>query len=301
MNTAERRFKKKTKLNRLKAFDYINYTVLILFSVICLYPFWYVLIGSFNEGLDYVKGGVFFWPREITSANYVVIFSDNRLWTGLIITSFRTAIGTITALLFTAMVAYAMSRKKLKGRKIIYNLNLFTMFVGGGIIPYYLVINAIGLYDTFAVYIIPGLYSVYNMIIIQNFFKGIPEELHESCMLDGAGELRIFFLIYMPLSKPVLATVALWIAVGHWNSFFETMMFTSKTELQTLQYYLLKVIKESSYVTSGVMLPAQAIEKLSPETVSFAAIVVSVIPMVAVYPFVMKFFQSGILIGSLKG
>ncbi|MGN1052141.1 MAG: ABC transporter permease subunit, partial [Candidatus Scatosoma sp.] len=141
----------------------------------------------------------------------------------------------------------------------------------------------------------------YNMIIIQNFFKGIPEELHESCMLDGAGELRILFSIYMPLSKPVLATVALWIAVGHWNSFFETMMYTSKTQLQTLQYYLLKVIKESSYVTSGVTLPTQAIEKLSPETVSFAAIVVSVIPMVVVYPFVMKYFESGIMIGSLKG
>ncbi len=281
--------------------DYIIYAILILFSLICLYPFWYVFIGSFNEGVDYIKGGIFLVPRVYTCANYAVIFNDSRLWTGFLVSLGRTVLGTVTSVLFTGAVAYAMSRKRLKFRKIIYNINLITMFFGGGIIPYFLIINAIGLYNSFLVYIIPGLYSVYNMIIMQNFYKSIPEEIHESCTLDGASEFKILFSIYLPLSKPVIATVALWVAVGHWNSFFDTMMYTSSVNLKTLQYYLLKVIKESSYVTTGVVLPSQALENISPETVSFAAIVVSILPMLVIYPFVMKYFESGIMIGSLKG
>ena len=291
----------KKHIKKMLPFDYFNYTLLILFSFICLYPMWYVLIGSFNEGLDYVKGGIYFVPRVFTWANYVIIFNDTRLWIGFLITISRTILGTVTAVLFTAAVGYGMSRKNLPFRKAIYNFNIFTMFFGGGLIPYFLVINAIGLYDTFLVYIIPGLYSVYNMIIMQNFFKCIPEEMHESCTLDGANEYTIMFKIYMPLSKPVIATVALWVAVGHWNSFFDTMIYTSSENLQSLQYYLLKVIKEASFVATGAPLPPEALEKLSPQTITFAAIIVSTLPIVAVYPFLMKYFESGILLGSLKG
>ena len=291
----------KKRIKKMQTFDYINYAFLIIFSFICLYPMWYVLIGSFNEGLDYVKGGVWFLPRVPTYANYVIIFNDSRLWVGFFITITRTIVGTLSAVLFTAAVGSGMSRANLPFRKLIYNFNLFTMFFGGGLVPYFLVINAIGLYDSFWVYIIPGIYSVYNMIIMQNFFKGIPEEMHESCVLDGANEYTIFFKFYLPLSKPVIATVSLWVAVGHWNSFFDTMMYTSSEELQSLQYYLLQVIKEASFVATGAPLPPEALERISVETVTFAAIIVSSLPIVVFYPFLMKYFEKGILLGSLKG
>lgn len=282
-------------------FDYLNCTLLGFFSLIALYPMIFVIAGSFNEGLDYIEGGIYLFPRKFSIENYLVVIQDLRLWNGYLVTIGRTVIGTITALLFTSMVAYAMSRKELKFRNAFYNLFIFTMFFGGGLIPYFLVINSIGLYDTFWVYIIPGLFSVYNMLVIVNFFKSIPEEIRESAIIDGASETRIFLQIYLPLSKPVLSTVGLWIAVGHWNSFFDSMIFTVNEKLQTLQYYLMKVVKESSPVTDGVSLPLEIINRLSPETVTLAAIMISVVPILILYPLIFKFLTKGIVIGSLKG
>ena len=175
------------------------------------------------------------------------------------------------------------------------------MFFGGGLIPYFLVINILGLFDSFWVYIIPALFSVYNMLVFVNFFKTIPEEIHESAVMDGASEFRIFFSILLPLSGPVVSTVALWIAVGHWNSFFETMIYTSNENLWTLQYYLMKVINESSMPAPGVSLPVELLNKVAPETVSLAAIIISVIPIFIIYPLILKTLTKGVVIGSLKG
>lgn len=155
-----------------------------------------------------------------------------------------------------------------------------------------------GLYDTFWVYIIPALYSVYNMIVIQSGFRSISADIHDAAMIDGAGEFRIYLQIYMPLSKPVLATIILWNAVGHWNSYFDTMIYTNSDELQTLQYYLLKAIQTSS-MTEGM--PPEMMERLSPQTLSLAAIILSIIPVFCFFPLVRKNFASGIMVGSLKG
>jgi putative aldouronate transport system permease protein len=290
---------RKSKLNKqVKAFDVFNFAFMLLFMILCIYPIIYVLAGSFNQGRDYAAGGVLLIPRVFTFENYKVVLTNPGLWRGYGVTIARTLIGTLTALIYTSVVAYAMSRSNLKFKGVFYWINLLTMFFGGGLIPYFLIIRSVGLYDTFAVYVIPGLYSVYNMIIISSFFRTINNELHEAAMIDGANEFRIYWQIFVPLSKPVLATVALWVAIGHWNSYFDTMIFTNSQNLQTLQYFLLKAIQTAT-LTEGM--PAEMMERLSPKTLSLAAIIISMIPVLFFFPLIRKNFQSGIMIGSLKG
>lgn len=289
----------KTKLNRrVYPFDVILTVLMGLFCLLCLYPIIYVLVGSFNQGADYSIGGVYLLPRVFTFENYKVVVTDSALWHSYLVTIGRTVIGTAAALVFTSAVAYAMSRPNLKFKPFFYWVNIFTMFFSGGLIPYFLIIKSIGLYDSFWVYIIPSLYSVYNMIVIQSGFKSINSEIHDAAVVDGAGEFRIWWQIYMPLSKPVLATIVLWLAVGHWNSYFDTMLYTSSENLQTLQYFLLKAIQTSS-LTEGM--PAEMMERLSAKTISLAAIIISIIPVLCFFPLIRKNFASGIMIGSLKG
>lgn len=282
-------------------FDWVNVIILLIFAGISVYPLFYVLAGSFSEGADYINGGIWLFPRVWSTENYQVVLNDARLWKAYGITILRTVVGTVTALIYTAVVAYAMSRPSLIGKPLIYRFFIFTMFFGGGLIPYFWVINLLGLFDNFMVYIIPGLFSVYNMLVFVNFFKTIPEEIHESAVMDGASEFKILFRIILPLSGPVVSTVALWIAVGHWNSFFDTMIYTSSENLWTLQYYLMKVINESSMPAAGVSLPYELLQKVAPETVSLAAIIISVIPIFVLYPLILKTLTKGVVIGSLKG
>lgn len=295
--------KKKRGYNSLSVFDYVNYAFMFILMILTLYPFIYVLVGSFNEGMDYIRGGVYFFPRVFSTANYQMVLEDERLWTGFKVTILRTVIGTVTSVLFTAMVGYAMSRRDLRHRNLYYWINIFTMFFGGGLVPYFLLLKSIGLINNFLVYIIPGLYSVFNMIVFQNFFREIPEEMHESAVIDGASEFKIFLKLFMPLSTPVIATVGLWVAVGHWNSFFDSMIFTSDKNLQTLQFYLMKVIREASLTQGGAAehLPPQVVKTISVATIRHAAIVISTVPILCVYPFIQGYLTKGIMMGSLKG
>lgn len=279
-------------------FDYLNYFMFGLFAICTLYPFIYVLAGSFNNGADYSAGGVWFYPRVLSFANYEVVFRDVAFWKAFGITFSVTIIGTFFALLFTSIVAYAMSRNRLKFRKFFWVVNLMCMFFSGGLIPYFMVINLLGLYDNYLVYIVPSLYSVYNMIILQNFFKTVPEEIHDAALIDGAGELRICFQIYIPLSKPALATVGLWLATGFWNSYFSSMVYTRGGDLSTLQYYLMKLIKQAASNTAGM--DPSLVSQTTSATISFAAIVISMVPILCVYPLIQKNFAKGVLIGSLK-
>ncbi len=281
-------------------FDHLNVILLLLFALVCLYPMIYVLACSFATDSDYIKGNIYLWPHDVTLENYLTVLKDSRLWRSYGITLARTVIGTVTALIFTAIVGYAMSRTDLRGRSIFYKIFIFTMFFSGGTVPYYLIIVWLKLFDNFLVYIIPSLFSVYNMLVFSNFFKSIPEEIRESAVMDGASEFKIFRSIIMPLSTPVVSTVGLWIAVGHWNSFYDTMLYTTDTKLWTLQYYLMKVIKESSgKIIAGM--PAEIIGNISAETVTFAAIIISVIPILVVYPLIFKMLTKGVVVGSLKG
>ena len=275
----------KSKLNhRIRAFDVILFILMALFCVMCIFPIIYVLAGSFNQGADYSKGGVYLLPRVFTFENYRVVLEDTQMWWSYFVTIGRTVIGTATALVFTAIVAYAMSRPNLKFKPFFYWVNIFTMFFSGGLIPYFLIIKTVGLFDSF--------------LVLQSGFKSVDNEIHDAAVVDGAGEFRIWWQIYMPLSKPVLATIVLWLAVGHWNSYFDTMLYTNSEDLQTLQYFLLKAIQTSS-MTEGM--PPELMERLSAKTVSLAAIIVSIIPVLCFFPLIRKNFASGIMVGSLKG
>lgn len=290
------------KRQRWYVFDYVNVIIMVLFMVCCIYPIVYVVAGSFNVGSDYSTGGVWLLPREFTFENYEIVLAAPELWSAYLITISRTVFGTVAALLFTSIVAYAMSRRELPFKSFFHWANIITMFFGGGLVPTFLVMRMLGLLNSYFVYILPGLYSVYNMIIICNFFRGIPEELHEAAVMDGASETRIFSTIYLPLSKPVIATVALWVGIGHWNSFFDCMIYITDVRtldsLQTLQYYLLQVIN-SSTLTEGM--PAEQMERISSKTISMAAILVAIVPLFFAFPLIKRNFNSGIMIGSLKG
>lgn len=266
-----------------------------------LYPLWYVLIGSFNEGLDYLSGGVYFIPRKFVIDNYLLICSDIALWRAYLVTILRTIVGTFVAIMFTSFVSYGMSRKELPLKNFFYWANIFTMFFSGGLVPFFLIIKYLGLYNNYLLYVIPCAYSVYNMIVISNFFRNISEEIHESAVIDGANEFLIYLKIYMPLSKPVIATVTLWVALGHWNSYFDTMVFTNKKEMWTLQFYLLKMINSASVPSGGITIPSEIYERITPQSVTYAAIIISVLPVIFVYPFLSKYFDKGIMMGSLKG
>lgn len=295
--------KKKSKLNANNGWDYLIITFMVLFALVCVYPFWYVVIGSFSNGGDYMRGGIYLLPRVWSIQNYQITLVDSRLWIGFRVTIARTFICTITHVLFTSMVAYSMSRNDLPGRSVIYWINMFTMFFGGGLIPFYILLKQLKLINTFWVYVIPGLYSVYNMIICSNYFRSIPIEIHESATIDGASEFKIFYKLFLPLSTPVLATVALWVGVGHWNAFFDSMVYTTKRELQTLQLYLYKMIKTSEFVSTADMggLPSDVTTNITSTTVRYATIVISTIPILCIYPFLQRFLAKGIMLGSLKG
>lgn len=286
---------------RFDLFTICNYAFLAIFCLVTIYPVYFVLIGSFNDGNDYMRGGIFLFPREFSLANYQVVLQDDRLYTGFKISILRTVIGTVTSVFFTAMVAYAMSRKNLIARGPYYWIHLITLFFGGGLIPYFLVLKNLHLINSFWVYVIPTLFSVFNMIIFSSFFREIPEEIHESATVDGAGEFRIFLALFIPLSAPVLATVALWNAVGHWNSFFDAMIFTTKGDLMPLQLFLMKMIREADVISNSQYVPPQVQKKISVQTIRMAAIMISTVPILLVYPFLQRFFVTGFMVGSLKG
>lgn len=289
---------KKTKFGpKFGVADVIIYFLLGLFALITLYPFIYVLAGSFSDGNDFALGGIWILPRIWSVVNYQIVLSDDRLWFSLMNTVIITVTVTTLALLLTSLVAYALSKPELKCRKFFQYFNLFTMFFSGGLIPYFIVMVLLGLYNNYLIYIIPRVYSVYNMIVISSFFKGLPNELRESMLIDGACETRIWFSLYIPLSTPVLATVGLWVATGTWNNYFTTMMYTmGQKELMTLQYFMMKLIKEANVVNGDI-----PIEEVNSQTVSFAAMVLSSLPIIAVFPFVQKYFAKGITIGAVKG
>lgn len=295
----------RSKLQRNTAFDWLNYLGMLLMILLMLYPFWYCVVGSFNEGLDYLRGGVFLWPRKFTLANYKAVFLDRSILSAYKVTVAKCLVGTATSLLCTSMVAYAITRPGLKLKKAYIPFIMLTMFFSGGLIPYFILIVDLGLYDSFWVYIIPGLFSAYNMIILQSFMRELPGELLESAKIDGASEYRIFFQIILPLSKPVLATIALFTLVNHWNSYFDSMMYTTSADLQTIQLFLKKVITDPA-MAKGLgaaatnFIPDQA-TSITPQVVKLATMVVTALPIVCVYPFLQRYFVKGVTMGAVKG
>ncbi len=290
---------------KAEIFDYVNIFLMTIIMFIMVYPMWYIIVGAFNEGADYARGGVYFWARKLTIENFQAIFYQKAILQAFWITILKSGIGTITSVFFTTWVAFGITRPKLKGKKIYIPVIMFTMFFSGGLIPYFILISDIGLYDNFLVYIIPTLFSVWYMIIIQSFLRELPEALMEAATIDGASEYKIFFAIVLPLSKPVLASITLFTVVGHWNVYFDSMMFTSSQHLETIQYYLRKVISDpgvsGSISNAGAAEIPDSLNTITPQSVKFATMVVTALPIIMVYPFLQKYFVKGLTIGAVKG
>lgn len=283
---------------------YFIYIFLILLTFSALYPFWNALVISFNEGMDTSRGGVTFWPRIFTWDNYDVVFQDDKIINGFLISFYRTIVGTISATFLTALLAYGMTRSYLMGRKFYMVFFVFTMYFGGGLIPTFLLIRSLGLMDNFLVFIVPGLISVWNMIIFRTFFKGLPVGLEESAQVDGCSMWGIFFRIILPLSGPVIATLGLFTAIAHWNDWFVPSIYITNPDLLPVQTILRRLLNSNIIELSG--LPNDVISKINsartftPKSLTSATMMVVTLPIIIVYPFVQKYFVKGVLVGSLK-
>lgn len=283
------------------AFDLFNNLLMLLICFVTLYPVWYVLVNSFNEGMDAMLGNIYWWPRVFSLDNYKAVFNNNGIMLAMGVTVAKTVVGTVIHVFFTAMVAYALSRQELIGRKWYMIMGTVTLFFGGGLIPTYLLIRDLGLLDSFWVYILPAAFSFYDLIIFMSFFREIPKGLEEAAEIDGANELRIFLQIIIPISMPVIATIALFHGVYQWNDYFAGVIYINNSDLQPIQTYLYRVVAESS---SNQMVSAMAgnIQKsVTSQSVKLATMVVTTVPIIIVYPFLQKYFVKGMMIGSIKG
>lgn len=295
--------KRKTlDLNRKTMGDYVIITIMVLVCFATLYPVWYTVILSFNESADALRGGIYWWPRKFTLSSYKAVFQDSAILKAFNISFWRTLIGTVTSVFFTAMVSYAFSKTHIMGHKLYLMLGTITMFFGGGLIPYFIWIKNLGLYDTFLVYIIPSLFGFYNCIIFMTFFREMPPSLEESAKLDGANDFTIFIRIILPLSLPILATIALFSGVYHWNDYFCGVMYINNPELQPIQTFLYRIIASASSSKAAVSTPTSvSASQISSQSLKLATMVVTTAPIVCVYPFLQKYFVKGIMIGSIKG
>jgi putative aldouronate transport system permease protein len=283
--------------------DCIVYVFLAFVFILTAYPFYLSMVLSFNNGLDAARGGVYLWPRAFTLDNYRTFFGDERWIRGFFITAIRTLVGTVVTTLFTAIVAYGFSYEKLIGRKLYMGIAIFCLYFSGGLIPYYMTLKALGLLNSFPVYIIPSALNLFYAIVAVSFFKGIPRALHESAIIDGAGELKVFVRIILPVSKPLLATIAIFTGVGHWSSWFDSAFFVQNRNLRTLGYLLMEVINRSNLSGSSAMSAAMASVNsvITPLAIQVTAMVISVFPIMIIYPFLQKYFVTGLTVGSVKG
>lgn len=286
-----------------KIFDIVNIFIMLSVLVVTLYPFLNVLAISLNDSVDTVRGGIYLWPREFTLENYRTIFAYDTLLQGAKVSVLRTLVGTILGVFSAAMIAYTLSRPDFKGRKFVSTFLALTMYFSGGLIPGYMLMRDLNLIGTFWVYIFPGLISAFNVFIIRSFMDGLPFALQESAKLDGANDLKIFWSIILPLCKPVLATIALFIAVGQWNSWFDTYLYNgSNSTWTTLQYELMKVLQSTQQ--GGAMVNANDMAKqmaqVSPESIKMAITIVVTVPILVVYPFLQKYFVGGMTLGAVK-
>lgn len=299
--------KKKRKIvNQPGKTDIILALIMLVVVVLTLYPFLNVLAISLNDATDTARGGLHIFPREFTWQNYQEVFSsNNRLLIAFRNSVLRTLIGTFTATFSCAVLAYVLSRKNFIFRKQINVMLTMTMYVSGGLIPSYLLIRELGLINKFAVYIIPALISAFNVIVIRSFIEGLPDALEESAKIDGASDFTIFLKVIMPLCMPVLATVALFVAVGQWNSWFDTYLYArSNNNLTTLQYELMKIMDNANSLTAtdvnGLSQNPNLVARTTPESIKMAITIIATVPILVVYPFLQKYFVSGLTLGAVK-
>lgn len=290
---------KKTGADRV--FSVFIAIFMIIFVVVTLYPVLNTLAISFNEGTDALKGGIYLWPRKFTLKNYVTILQKNNLITGAVVTVARTVIGTLLSLLLNAILAFIVSRPRFLFRKQLSLFWVITMYVNGGMIPTFILYKNLHLTNTFWVYIVPGVISAFNMLVIRTYMNGLPNSLVESAQLDGAGYTTIFIKIISPLCKPVYATVALFVAVGQWNSWFDAMLYNRMSgEYTTLQYELMKLLSSVTNQGASAESMKNAVGAVTPTSVRAAATIITMLPIICIYPFLQNYFVAGLTLGGVK-
>lgn len=283
---------------RIGKLDWILFAILLFYALIIIYPFYNAFVISVSSEQAYLNEPLLLWPTDATLDNYREVFASESLWSGFRITMLLLIVGTAYQLFFTVITGYALSRNRWTGKNFVMNMILVTMFFGGGLIPYYYLIQSLGLYNKVWVMIIPGAIDTYNMLLMRNYFASLPVDMEESAKIDGANDIQIFFKVYLPMSLPMLATVGLFFAVGNWNSWYNGMLFIEDAGLKPLQLVLREMIVTSSsqMETAG----GQAKEVFS-EGLTMACVFFTIVPMMCFYPFLQKFFVKGLVVGAIKG
>ena len=289
-------------------FNIFNYAFFIIFTLLCVFPFYYLFINTISDQGLVAKGLISFYPRGINIKNYIALRNVHDLGTAFLVTLARTVIGTITSTICSGFVGYLVTKQEMWHRKIAYRFMIITMYFNAGLIPWFTTMQMLGLTNNFLGYIIPGLVSVYNIIMVKTYIESIPAELEESASIDGATYFTIFVKIIWPLSKPILATIAIWCAVGHWNSFQDSLiLMSSAPQLKTLQERLWIYLNSSSNLAASMststtgLTEAQRQELLNTKTIQYTVAMVTALPILCVYPFRQKYFVKGIMLGAVKG
>ncbi|MCI8441231.1 MAG: carbohydrate ABC transporter permease [Provencibacterium sp.] len=287
-----------------RIFNIVIHTILIIFLILVIYPVYFVLIASVSDPTYVNSGDFLLYPKGFTLLGYQRVFQDDRIWVGYGNTLIYTVLGTILGILANILAGYALSRHDLPGRNIVMALFVFTMYFGGGMIPFYIIINNMNMVNTRALMVILGSVSVYNIIIVRSFFVStIPLELQEAAFIDGCTNQRFFISIVLPLSKAIVAVIALYTAVGYWNSYFNALIFLTDTSKFPLQLYLREILLTAKTADASNITDPAAARKLETmvEVVKYGVIVVSTLPILCVYPFIQKYFVKGVMIGAIKG
>jgi putative aldouronate transport system permease protein len=286
-----------------KVFDIINFFLVAIILLLVVYPLYFIVIASISDPNMIYEGKVWLLPKELTLEGYQRIFGDSKIWLGYKNSIMYTVVGTIVNVSFTLMAAYALSRKDLYGRNVIMFLFLMTMFFSGGLIPTYLVVKNLGLLNTMWALILPKAVAVWNVIVAKTFFESsIPNELLEAARIDGCSDVKFFWKIVLPLSKPIVAVMVLFYAVGHWNSYFDALIYLNNENLYPLQLILRNILIQNQASTMMISdLDSLAAKQRVSELIKYGVIIVASIPLLIVYPFVQKYFVKGVMIGGIKG
>ena len=280
-----------------RAFTIFNYLFFAIVALLMILPFWHVIMVSFSGVNEAQRGGLILYPKGWNHNTYNTVFINTMIYTGFATTLMVTVSGTLIGVMVSALLAYALSKRHLRGGKLLMVLVLFTMVFNGGMIPNYMLIKSLGLIDNRLALVLPGLISAYNVIIMKSYFETIPDAYDESAKIDGANDLMIFFRIILPLSGAMLATVALFIAVGYWNDYFSSALYINSTSKWSLQAVLRNMLTNTAGAMAQAGVTVNVVQTISTTTVKAGSIVVATVPILIVYPFLQKYFVKGVQIG----
>ncbi len=291
--------KKKSRADIL--FTIVNTLILTIFCAVTLYPILNTLAISLNDGMDAIRGGIYLIPRKFTLQNFYSVVTKDNMLTAIRVSVLRTVVATFIHVFTTALLSYVLSRKEFLFRKQVSLFYVLTMYVSGGLVPTLLLYRGLGLTNNFWVYIIPGMISAFNMIVLRTYMNGLPDSFVESAQVDGAGHMKIFIRIILPLCKPVIATVVLFVAVFQWNSWFDAMIYNmNRPDLTTMQYELMKLLTSVSQQQGSASIMKNANNQITPITIRAATAIFTAAPIVCLYPSLQRYFINGMMVGGVK-